>query len=303
MFAASSEPSGGSRSHQGVELVHEHDELGRLLELLDDRFQPLLELAPVFGAGNHERNVEGHDPPVGEEDRAVAGGDPARETFHDRGLPDARLADEDGVVLGAAAEDLDHPVQFGAAANEGVERPVSRRLGEIPRELGEQRRLAGPGSGFPPPVIESDRLPDRRRPYSLAGQDGGRGGPGLPEHPEQQVLGPDALVVHPVRFFAGVLQHPFGFGGERNPDGGGDGIPQQHVALNVAPHPLQRDVETPGDGGGKLPQQPQKEMFRLDRVPAQLGRLMPGEVDGPLGALRISLEHWSSARGPRRAAI
>ena len=282
---------GGSRAHQGVELVHEDDELGRLLKLLDDRLQPLLELAPIFGAGDHQRDIEGHDPPVGEEDRALAGGDPAGEAFHDRGLPDARLADEDGIVLGAAAEDLDHPVQFGPAADEGIERPVGGRLGEIPGELGEERRLASPGSGFPSPVIEGNRFPDRGRPHSLAGQDRGRGGPGLPEHAEQQMLGPDALVVHPVRFFAGVLQHPLGFGGERNPDGGGDGVPQQHVALDVAPHPLERDVEAPGDGGGKLPQQPQQEMFRLDRVPAQLRRLMPGEVDGPLGALRISLEH------------
>ena len=149
-------------------------------------------------------------------------------------------------------------------------------------------------------MIERDRLADRGRPHPLPGQDRGGGGPRLPEHPEQQVLGPHGLVVHAVRFLAGVFEDPLGLGRERDADRGRDGVPQQDVALHVAPHPLERDVEPSGDGRGKLPEQPEQQVLRLDGVAAELRRLVPREVDRPLGALRISLEQ----RGfPGRLAI
>ena len=293
-------PLRGPGPHQGVEFVHEHDELRGLLEFLDDGLQPFLELAAVLGAGDHQRDVEGHDPPVREEDGTVAGGDPAGEPLHDGGLPDAGLADEDGVVLGAAAEHLDHPVQLFGPADQGIEGAVRGRLGEVPRELGEERRLPGPRPRLPPPVIERDRLADRRGPHPLPGQDRCRGGPRLPEHAEQQVFGPHALVVHAVRFLAGVFEDPLGLGRERYPDRRRDGVPQQDVALHVATHPLERDVEPSGDGRGKLAEQPEQQVLGLDGVAAELRRLVPREVDRPLGALRISLEQ----RGfPGRLAI
>ena len=47
--------------------------------------------------------------------------DPLGEALDDRGLADAGLADQDGVVLGAAGEDLDDAADLVVAADDRVE--------------------------------------------------------------------------------------------------------------------------------------------------------------------------------------
>ena len=66
----------------------------------------LLELAAVFGAGHHQRQVQHDDPPVAQQLGHVVVDDGLGEAFDDGGLADAGLAEQDGVVLRAAAEDL-----------------------------------------------------------------------------------------------------------------------------------------------------------------------------------------------------
>ncbi len=47
--------------------------------------------------------------------------DLAREAFGDRRLADARIAHEQGIVLLAAAQDLDGALDFGIAADQGID--------------------------------------------------------------------------------------------------------------------------------------------------------------------------------------
>src|SRR5690606_4259170 len=102
-------------------------------------------------AGDHEGEVEGDDALVAEEFGDVARGDLLGEALGDGGLADPGLADEDGVVLGAAAEDLDDALDLVAAPDDGVELAVVGQLGEVAPE-GLQRGglalLAITGSGF-----------------------------------------------------------------------------------------------------------------------------------------------------------
>ena len=84
-----------------------------LLDLGDDLLQPLLELAAVLGAGDQGADVERDQPLVLQLLRHVAGDDALGQPLDDRRLADARLADQGGVVLGAAGEDLHHPVDLG----------------------------------------------------------------------------------------------------------------------------------------------------------------------------------------------
>ncbi len=51
----------------------------------------------------------------------VAAHDALRQTFHDGGLADARLADQHRIVLGAAAEHLHHAADLVVAADHRVE--------------------------------------------------------------------------------------------------------------------------------------------------------------------------------------
>jgi hypothetical protein len=52
--------------------------------------------------------------------------DALREALDDGGLAHAGLADEDGIVLGAAREDLDGAADFGVAADDRVELALAR---------------------------------------------------------------------------------------------------------------------------------------------------------------------------------
>ena len=127
---------GGAGTHDRVQLVHEQDDLAvGLLDLLEDGLQALLELAAVLGARQDGADVERDHAAVAQRLGDVAGDDPLGEALDDRGLADARLADQDGIVLGAAGEDLDHAADLVVAPDHGVELAVLGGLCEIAAEL------------------------------------------------------------------------------------------------------------------------------------------------------------------------
>src|SRR5439155_456748 len=70
--------------------------------------------------------------------RDVAGDDPLREPFRDRRLADARVADQDGIVLRAARQHLDHTPDLLVAADHRVELPFLCGGGEVAAELLER---------------------------------------------------------------------------------------------------------------------------------------------------------------------
>ena len=94
---------GGARADDRVQLVDEEDDPAlRGLDLVQHGLQPLLELASVLRAGEERADVERPDALALEAFGDVAGDDALREPFDDRGLADAGVADQDGVVLRAA---------------------------------------------------------------------------------------------------------------------------------------------------------------------------------------------------------
>ncbi len=94
---------GSARADDRVELVQEQDDLAaRVLDLLQDGLQPLLELAAVLRAGQQRTDVQRDHLAVAQRLRHVLGDDPLGEALDDRGLADAGLADQHGVVLRAA---------------------------------------------------------------------------------------------------------------------------------------------------------------------------------------------------------
>ena len=126
---------GGAGANERVHFVDERDELalGRR-DLLEHRLEALLELTAEFGAGDERAQIERHEPLVLETLGHVAVHDALRESFHDGGLADARLADEHRVVLGATRQHLHHASDFFVATNHRIEFALSRGLGEIARE-------------------------------------------------------------------------------------------------------------------------------------------------------------------------
>ncbi len=121
---------------EGVHLVDEQDDLALGgLDLLEDGLEPLLELAAILGAGDHGAEVEGEQLLVAQRLRDVAVDDAQGQALHDRGLADAGLADEHGVVLGAPGEDLDRAADLLVAADHRVELAVARLRGDVARIL------------------------------------------------------------------------------------------------------------------------------------------------------------------------
>ena len=139
----------GARTHEGVDLVDERDDLAvRLLDLLEDRLEALLELAAVLRAGDHRGQVQADEPLVPQGLRHVAAHDALGEALDDRGLAHAGLTDEDRVVLRPAAQHLDDAADLRVAADDRVELPLARRGGEVDAVLlqrleGGLRVLAG----------------------------------------------------------------------------------------------------------------------------------------------------------------
>ena len=78
--------------------------------------------------GDHGAEVEGDDALVLQTLGDVALDDALGQPLDDGGLPHARFADEDGVVLGPPRQHLDHAADLVVTADDGVE-------------------LAGPGVG------------------------------------------------------------------------------------------------------------------------------------------------------------
>ena len=113
----------------------------RLGDLFQDGLHPLLELAAVLGPGQHGRDIQLEQLLVRERSGDVPRDHALGQTLHDRRLPDARLADEHRVVLGAAGEDLDHAPDLLVAADDGVEFATPSLLRQIPGVAGERLEL------------------------------------------------------------------------------------------------------------------------------------------------------------------
>ena len=96
-------------------------------DVLQHGLQALLELAAVLGAGEQRRHVERQHALVLERLRHLAVDDALREPFDDRGLADARLADQHRIVLGAPLQDLDRAADLVVAADHRIELALRAR--------------------------------------------------------------------------------------------------------------------------------------------------------------------------------
>ena len=125
-------PFGLARADDQVQLVDEQDDPPfRLRDLLEDGLEPLLELAAELGSGDQGAHVERDHLAVLQALGHVARNDPLGQALDDRRLAHARLADQHRVVLGPAAEDLDHAADLGVAADDRVHLALAGQLDKV----------------------------------------------------------------------------------------------------------------------------------------------------------------------------
>ena len=219
------------------------------------------------------------------------------EALDDGGLADAGLADQHGVVLRAAREDLHHALDLGLAADHRVELALGGLLRQVAAELVEQLRalrllarrargalLAAAGAG----EHADDLVADLLGVGVEVEQDAGRDALVLAHEPEQDVLGADVVVAERERLAQGQLEHLLGARRERD-------LARRHlVALADDPRDLRadlldRDVERLEHARGQalfLAQEPEQDVLGADVVVLEGPGLVLGEDDdlaGPFG--------------------
>jgi hypothetical protein len=200
---------GRARADQRVDLVDEQDHapLGAL-DLFQHGLEAILELAAKLGAGHHGRQIERAQRLVFQRLGHVAARDALGDALDHRRLAHAGLADEHGVVLGAARQHLNHAADLFVAPDHRVELAALREGGEILRVLLEGLKL--PLRVTIGHALAAAHLTQRRE--QLVARE-----PGALEHAlhvlvvlgrgEQHVLGRDEVVFQLFGLVFGLLQH------------------------------------------------------------------------------------------------
>ena len=114
-----------------MQLVDEEDRLRAPLERRDEGLEALLEVAAKARAGQQRPGVEREDLGAAQRLGGVGVAQALREPLDQRGLAHAGLADEDRVVLAAAAEHLERARDLGLPADERVEITGARAIREV----------------------------------------------------------------------------------------------------------------------------------------------------------------------------
>src|SRR5262249_39501731 len=136
----------------------------------------------------------------------------------DRSLANARLADENGIVLRASAKYLLDTLQFDMPSDQWIELVFHRRFGQVPRELGQKGRLLYARQGRLLVEESDDVLADGVESHPLLHQDGRRNRTLLTQDAEQEVFRADVVVQKAIGLFGRVLEHALGFSAEGNLD-------------------------------------------------------------------------------------
>ena len=293
--------AGGPGADDGVQLVDEgHDLTVGRLDLLEDGLETLLELAAVLRARDHGGEVERDEALAAQRLRHVTVDDALGQSLDDRGLADAGVADEHGVVLRPAREHLHDAADLVVAPDDRVEPAVAGRLGEVGAVGRESLALGlgvlpghlGTGAQVLEPLLERARvaldgaLLEEGEQQQVRGEvgvaAGGHQRGGVLEHRERglpETGGRDAL--------AGAARHP----GEHPSGGRGDALGGRAGSR-----------EEGGRGGALLLGEREREVRRRDLgVAGGLGRALgDGERLGHLrGGLQLHAGLSSDEAGGR----
>src|SRR5208282_2640630 len=125
----------------GVQFVNEQNDVLRAANLVHDGLDALFKLAAILRARDHEREIEGDNALVAQDFRHVAAGDFLRQAFDDGRLAHARFAEQNRIVLGTAAENLNDALDFVFAADDRVQVAFARDFRKVTAKRLERGRF------------------------------------------------------------------------------------------------------------------------------------------------------------------
>ncbi len=226
-----------------------------------------------------------------------------REPLDDGRLADAGLADEHGIVLGAAAEDLHHALDLVRAADAWVELALLRQLREVAAELLEHlggalaldaggRRLLLASAAWTAERVH-DLVADLLGFGVQIEKDACRNALVLAHETEEYVLGPDVVVAQRQSLAQRQLEHLLRSRRER------DLtlrllLARAHDTHDGRPDFLDGDVqplEHAGSDALLLAQKAEQKVFRTDVVVLERPCLFLSEDDDLPGTFGESFEH------------
>ena len=196
-----------------MELIDENHGVGIIDQLFHDGLQTLFELTAVFRARDDERQIQHQDALLREKRRDFSVNDPLRQPFHDSGLSNARVSDENRIVLRSAAQDLDHSVDFRIASDQRVQNPVHGGLRQVARKLAEQRRFLGFNQRLTVHNRARQLFTDRVQPKAALVKNFRRDTLFFPQNSKKEVLGADVAVIQTLRLFGRIRENTFALGG------------------------------------------------------------------------------------------
>ena len=131
-----------SRADHGVSFVDEEDDRNRRsLHLGDHLLETVLKLPLHSRPGLKQPHIERSEHDILENLGNVSLSDPKRQSLDDGRLADSRLAGQDGIVLPATDQDVNHLPDFRFTADHRVDLAALGALGKVDGELIERRGL------------------------------------------------------------------------------------------------------------------------------------------------------------------
>ena len=112
---------GGTCADQGMQFIDEQDDIVCLLDLFDALLQAFLKFATVLRTRNQRRNIQRDQTDIAQDIRHLISNYQLRKPFNDRRLTNARLSQEQRVVLLATTQDLHHALDLARAPDDRVE--------------------------------------------------------------------------------------------------------------------------------------------------------------------------------------
>ena len=294
---------GSTGTDESVDLIDEQDDVAASADLFEDLLEAFFEVTAVARAGDECAEVERVDLLVAQGLGDVAADDVLGEALDDCGLADAGLADEHGVVLGAARECLHDALRLVVTTDDRIELALASSLRQVATKLVEDcgrarsaLRLAARLLGLlaleagdelndllAHTIEVSAELDQHLRGNALA----------LADQAEQDVLGADVVVSELQGLAEAQLKDLLGAGGERDVTAGSL-LALADDVFDLAAYGLQRDVEAFESLGGyalALVDQAEEDVLGADVVVAEHACLFLGKHDHATCTVSESLEH------------
>src|SRR6266496_502155 len=294
---------GGPGAHQRVQLVDEQDDVPACPDLLQDLLQPLLKITPVPRASDQRAQVQRVELLLLQGLRHLALDDLLGQPFDDSCLPDAWLADQHGIVLGAPGQHLHHPLDFLLPADHRIQLALPRARGQVPAELVQHqrrrrrrlRRRARRGRLLAlVPVQQLDHLlADPVQVSTQLDQHLGGDALALADQAQQDVLGADVVVAELQGLAQRQLKDLLGTRGERNVPGRSL-LPLPDDLLYLLAHGLQADPERLKGLGGyslALVDEAEQDVLGADVVVVEHPGLFLSQDHNPPRPVGEPLEH------------